>query len=257
VEGQEPLEPVQRFHVLRIQPTDAINHVLGANGQPIRFATLYVEVTRDVAFTSALRIRAHGSLVGQPGRRTIVFGDEASRGFGRITFRGLPGPQPPPYTTVDAPALLALTPVGGGAPVFTLAPHTSYEVRYLAGHPLVHGFVLFSISQGAPDQSIEAAVAPPWGSWSEPEDFSFISLPATGAPPVPAFGYPEGYFRYALVSADLGSQDTHAGPHGHLCTITTQAPGQLHLHLFMWYRNEGLRIMVSMEARGEFTVAGP
>ena len=68
---------------------------------------------------------------------------------------------------------------------------------------------------------------------------------------VTAHGFPEGYYRY-----DLVSDDAQAGAEGHICTFTTGCAGELNLHLYTSWMDVPHLFMVNMETRTTFIVAG-
>ena len=75
--------PADRFRAVRGQRLGAIDRSLGADGAPVPFVTIGVEVVNPAPFESALEVRAIGALVGRVPQGTSVLG-EAPRSPSRV-----------------------------------------------------------------------------------------------------------------------------------------------------------------------------
>jgi len=156
---------------------------------------------------------------------------------------------------------LELWPVGGDGPVTTLAPDTAYEVHYATDADCVNAYSLFAVAECA-EESIAAGEAPSGGDWSGTGSFMFLDLVAEWGARAPAPGYPEGYFRYQMLADVLPPPDDQDGAScaaasGHLCTITTQAGGELNLHLYMAGVDESGHFLADLDTAVQYVVEAP
>jgi len=156
---------------------------------------------------------------------------------------------------------LELWPVGGDGPVTTLAPDTPYEVHYATDADCVNAYTLFAVAECA-DQGIAAGDAPSAGDWSATGNFRFIDLVGEWGAPTPAPGYGEGHFRYQMIADGLPTPEDPdaaacAGSAGRLCTITTQAAGDLNLHLYLAGVDEAGHFLADLETTVQYLVEGP
>ena len=87
------------------------------------------------------------------------------------------------------------------------------------------------------------------GPWAETGMFLSYDVVKDLGMVIPAFGFPEGHYRYHLVS-DRGLGQ----PEGHLCTFTTGSSGELGLHLYAWWIDDPAMFVASMEAQAGFVV---
>jgi len=162
-----------------------------------------------------------------------------------------------PWTYVEADVSLEVRPVGGGDPLTVLAPDTTYELHYQAGYDRVNAYVVFAVATSA-DQGFADAAPPAAGDWSTARDFQFVDIEAELGGLVPAHGYPEGYFRYQMAYDDFWlDTEGYAGSQGHLCTFTTQSPGELNLQLYMcWLDNDQFED-AEMYTQAQYVVEDP
>jgi hypothetical protein len=145
---------------------------------------------------------------------------------------------------------MTVTAVGGGDAVTVLSPNTSYEVHYLADAQGVNEYELFAVTQ-TEEVSFAAVVPAPSGPWANTGMFTWFEPLKDFGLLAPAFGFPEGYYRY-----DMVTDDSEAPAEGHMCTFTTGTAGELNLHLYMWWVDAEAMRIVRMETRGTYEVSG-
>jgi len=163
-------------------------------------------------------------------------------------------PEPDPWTYASAGLSFELQPVGGGEAVTTLAPHTTYEVYYVAATEQVGFYLLIVVAQNTA-QGLTGAAPPAAGDWSGAGHFLFRNAAAEAGAPVPAEEYGEGWFRTHSVTDDFVPAADTAGSAGVLCTITTGEPGELALELYMDWADPDAFRLVTLEAQATLTVA--
>ena len=248
----EPVLPASCFRTVRVQPADDVDRTLGANGDPVAFATVELEVLEATDFRSALDVQARCALVGAVPAVTTVLGVESS---GRGRARGkvdVANRRPTPsWTEQQAPLTFEVQPVGGGAAVTVLAPNTTYELHYQAGYGHLNCYLLMAVTTSS-DQGLSGAAPPAGGGWSPPEDFGFSDVEAE-------LGHllewgPEGDFLTHMVYDLWQGTNRHAGPRDHLCNFTTQSAGELTLDLFMYWYDRTEHHCVWMRSEAEFLV---
>jgi hypothetical protein len=265
--------PGPMFRAVRVQPEDSLDRSLGANGQAVPFVTVELEVLNGTAFTSALKVRAKGALLGEKSEGTVIGDEEVEVGkfIGKARIEII-NTNPPPAEPEGPPLFeaqqheqstvsLELRPIGGGEPVIELVPNTTYEVHYDAGADGATGYVLFGVTD-SPDQTIIEAAPPPAGEWAGANEFAFVlhdGSADSAVPVIPAYGFADGYFRFAAVSDDLwtGPEPPEAPAQGHLCNITTGAEGELNLHLYLWLFDTYDQQLVTMENIATYPVTQP
>ena len=274
--------PGAHYHAVRVQPLRNLDRTLGADGAPIPFAMIELEVLNGAAFTSALEITARVALIGAVPETTTVLGVESTSRAprpGRITIintapaaetegamlNGLNAagpsegdtPESDPWTTETASLALEVQPLGGGEPLTVLTPDTTYELHYAAGYKRVAWYVLFAVATSA-DQGFAAVTAPESGDWSSAGDFSFVNMDAEPDGPTAAPNYPDGTYRQQMASADFWPETTdYAGSQGHLCNFTTGSTGELNLELYMAWIDEAAFQSVDMQTQVTFVVEEP
>ena len=106
------------------------------------------------------------------------------------------------------------------------------------------------------------SLTPPSGDWSATGEFVFIDLVADWGAPFDAFGYPVGYWRYQMVTDEMGpafgsGSAPTAGSSGHLCNITTEGLGQLDLDLYLAWVDDPTQTVVETQTQAAFVVVGP
>ncbi len=265
--GDNPDLPADRFRAVRLQQPRGLDRSLGADGAPVPFAVIDVEVLNGGPFNSALTLGATGALVGQLSTGTTVLGNRPKdRGptAARIPIRNtaaaptpFPAPDREPWTTSTAPLTLQVRSLGGRTPLTTLEPYTTYELHYLAGSGDVTGYVLFAIGPAGED-CLASAIPPPSGEWSNSGLFLAADVEWLMGYAVPADGYPDGFNRYYLVTDELPNEsDVPAGSRGHLCDFTTGPPGTLDLHLMVWSSDFEARHLVDMQEEAQYMVDWP
>ena len=260
-----------RVHAVRVQPLRDLDRTLGADGAPIPFATLELEVLNGAAFESALEISARVALIGAVPETATVLGVESTARAprpGRIAIintapsvepegampNGSNGTEPDPWTTEAASLALEVQPLGGGEPLNVLAPDTTYELHYQTGYERVAWYVLFAVATSA-DQGFAAVTPAASGDWSAAGDFSFVNMDAESDGPTAAPNFLDGYYRQQMASADFWPETTeYAGAQGHLCNFTTGAAGELNLELYMSWIDEAAYHSVDMQTQATFVV---
>jgi hypothetical protein len=265
--------PGPMFRAVRVQREDNLDRSLGINGQAVPFATVELEILNGTAFTSALKVRAKGALLGEKSEGTTMGDDEVEVGkfVGKARIEII-NTNPPPAEPEGPPLFeaqqheqstvsLELRPIGGGGPVIELTPNTTYEVYYDAGADGATGYVLFGVADSV-DQTITAATPPPTGEWAGANEFAFVRHDGSAdsaVPVIPAYGFADGYFRFAVVSDDLwtGPEPPEAPAQGHLCNITTGAEAELNLHLYLWLFDTYNQQLVTMENIATYMVPQP
>jgi hypothetical protein len=265
--GEEGALPAAHYRCAGVQPRDEVDTAHGAMGGAVPLATVKLEVLCDTGFTSALIVRARGALVGEVCEGTVVHGafprPGARFGQARIPICSTRPPAPEPEVTPafmpdsieESSVTIELVPVGGATPVTELSPNTDYEVHYEAAAAGVTGYVLFGVAE-LPEQGPSGAAAPDDSFGASGGDFVVSDPGALAGHPMPAYGYPEGYYRYTAISASLweGADSPYAAAQGQLCTITTGSPGELNLHLYIWWADELHSSLVQMETKAAFIV---
>jgi hypothetical protein len=241
----------------RVQPLGGINQNLGADGSPVHFATVELEVLTDAPFESALIVRARGALVGEIPDSTIVLGNPSGEdgwGVGRIEIVNssdgagdqATGEQVN-WTGEQASAEIEIRPASGGAAVTALAPNTEYEIHYHAGDQGaggsggqgVNGFDLFVTADSAPIFDL---------CWPGAE---ITDLPALPDPQDP--GSPKPPATRWVISADaLG--EFQSRDHEAVCSFTTGPAGWIDLDLRLYSTDPQAREVVEMPASMELTI---
>ncbi|MCP4251139.1 MAG: hypothetical protein GY778_29225 [bacterium] len=150
---------------------------------------------------------------------------------------------------------LELRPVDGSGEVTALTPYTTYEVHYDSDLDAVSDYILFAVAT-APGQGLSAASAPSAGDWSATGQFTFIDFVDDWDAPISAPGYPAGYWRYQMVTDEAGPTGV-PGSQGHLCSITTEGPGQFDLHLYLAWTDPATQVVVETQTQAAYTVASP
>jgi len=262
--GRDQTFPTLRVHTVRTQRLRRVDRALGARGQPVPFATVELEVLNDANFESALQVEARGTLVGQAPSGTNVLGTVSDEGRAArtaipvINARPVPVPPAPDPWIVDfAAATMEVRPIGGRLPVSTLAPNTTYELHYDATQGGITGYILFAVgtSEGAP---LATAAPPDSGAWSDTGWFTFEPLGARLNAAAPAYGYPDGLYRYALLGDDLvPGVDTLGRATGHLCNFTTGEAGLLGLALILYAEDFDTYDIVEMATFAQLPVTAP
>jgi hypothetical protein len=275
--GDEAALPASRFRTFRVRsPAEADERPAGSD-TPVWFARVDLEVLAAGSFESALSFSARGVLARRGGDGPRPDGTPRGRTpvCGTVTIVNRPSEAPDPprpdeeaeestpeaeeWTTDTAEVMLEVRLLGGGDPLTELAPDTTYEVHYQAGHSEVTGYAVFAVSP-SPDIGFTAASAPATGDWSDTGFFGFYDLEQPGGAPVPAPGSSPGYARRQMVTDDIvpPAEDDFAGASGHLCNIATSAtPGQVDLEVFVWWDDLGEHKVVEMTTRAQFTVEEP
>jgi len=130
-----------------------------------------------------------------------------------------------PWSTKTSSAVLELRPVGGGEPLNTLRPHTTYELHYAEAAEPVEWYTLFAMAT-SDDQGIGVAKPAEDGPWADTGVFAYSELVEDGGD-----GDSGAYVAYDGVFDDTSGSVPLGGTTGHLCTITTECVGELSLHL--------------------------
>jgi hypothetical protein len=228
----EPVFPVSRFKTVRVQALADFDPILGAQGAPVPFATVELEMLTDRSIPSALSITARGTLTdgaaerttvidpattqydGRAGRNTLgvinlgeaaaggeLGGTGALGGAGAVDGGGLLGGGAGAFgemTSLAAPhgqiadVSLELREVGGEAVVGALVSGREYEVHYHTEVPQVNDYGLYVMT--APGgQGISVATQTADGPWAATEYFSFQDASAEPIELAAVLYYPAGY----------------------------------------------------------------
>jgi len=155
-----------------------------------------------------------------------------------------------------APLAFDLQPVGGGAPVTTLAPHTAYELHYAAQADGVTFYFLYAAAASSASSldRIEPAVTGPWS-----DDRLFVFEHEAGdmppAPNHPGLRWTDHCIDFHYLSLKAKGDAPSAA---HACTITTGDSGPLTLDLWMFrVQGEPGQPTVIMESSARFAVQAP
>ncbi|MFH0981560.1 MAG: right-handed parallel beta-helix repeat-containing protein [Planctomycetota bacterium] len=182
-------------------------------------------------------------------------GHDGGGGDGFAGGEGAPeAPASDSWSDEAAALTFEVRPLGGGAPLTVLAPHTIYELHYQSSCTEMNSYVLFAVATSR-EQGLAKAAPPPAGAWSSTGHFEFFDVEGLSGQPVPAYGYPEGYWRTHLAHDYLGPDtDRYAGGQGHLCNFTTASTGELNLDLYMEWSDPDTLELVTMRAQAAFAV---
>ncbi len=243
----EPELPARRFKTVRTQPLDSIDHRFGADGEPVPFATVELEMRSIRPIESAVTVSARGSLLGDAPGRTVVL--EASttahhrgRGTNQLTILNQNPDAPPvtdaaeatPWTRDVASVTLEVLEPGTRTPVTSLVASRTYELHYAATGGGAFGYALYTVAPST-DPQLVSVVPPSRGPWADTGLFSVERAGDAGSGPAPAPGYREGYYRVETVrDLVLPSAEATAEDHGHLFSFVAAEVGELILEFHMW-----------------------
>jgi len=268
----EPTLPASHFRTVRAQAARQVDRQLGT-GAPTWFARVELEVVGGTAFESALAVRARGVLLGAPAVTTTVLGtscannapatgriaiasgtnNTAAAGAESAVLSDSVASHEPDWTEEQSSVAFEVRPPGGGKPVTTPAPYTTYELWYETPCQRVNELVL-TVGAASPGAGLTDARPASDGPWAGVEAFAFATAGSDGGSvagrdgmAVPATHWVDGFWF---------DGKGYGGPQGHLCNFTTGSPGKLRFELFMDWTDPGTRQCVWMRSVADYVVDG-
>jgi hypothetical protein len=253
---------------MRTQSADALDRTLGADGVPVQFATVTLEILNSRPFESSLAIYWRGAAIAPPaddaaatsgeGAEPIApaFSDEVQRTVIKIVNTApAPAPQPPAdiWETANANVTLTAIDPATGEAASTLIAGETYALHYDAQGEAVTGYALFVVAEDV-GQAIASAVPPDDGPWGQSALFSFSDTIADYGYAPSADGYPNGFWRYAAVSDDLMLSGSAGAATGHLFDFVPESAGTLRMQMFMRRFDAANQRVVEPKAQVEFAV---
>jgi hypothetical protein len=260
--------PGSSYQTIRTQPADALDRTLGADGQPVQFATVTLEILNSRPFESSLAIYWRGAAIAPPvedaaaasgeGGESIAptFSDEVQRSVIKIVNTApAPAPQPPADVWETANTNVTLTAIdpATGEAASTLIAGETYALHYDAQGEAVTGYALFVVAEDV-GHAIASAVPPDDGPWGQSALFSFSDTIADYGYAPSADGYPNGFWRYAAVSDDLMLSGSAGAATGHLFDFVPESAGTLRMQMFMRRFDAANQRVVEPKAQVEFAV---
>jgi hypothetical protein len=150
--------------------------------------------------------------------------------------------EPGAWTYDDASLAIEIRPAGGGDPVTTLQPHTTYALYYNAGYSAVNSYTAL-VTASAAGQGLSAAAAATTGDWSLAGHFAYLDGSAGG-----------GSLTQVIMDDFAPEGEAHAGSTGYVCEFTTGDAGQLSIELIATWTDLVAHETVIMQAQQDLIV---